>query len=706
MKQVFQNMKSGETEVNEVPCPMSKDGELVIGSTRTLISKGTEKMLIDFSKSNLLNKAKQQPEKVKLVLDKIKSDGLLPTVEAVRAKFDQPYTFGYCQVGQVLDSGNTNYSVGDRVISNGNHAEVVRIPQNLTAKIPDNVDDDTAAFTVLGSIALQGIRLINPTLGETIVVTGLGLIGLMAVQILKANGCKVIGVDIDTAKCEIAKSFGVDVVDLSKGQIPVDVSNILTSGMGVDGVLITASSKSNDIIHEAATMCRKRGRIVLVGVIGLELQRSDFYEKELTFQVSCSYGPGRYETSYEDKGLDYPVDFVRWTEKRNFEAVLQLMSDGLLKVKSLITHRYCVDEAAVAYSNLDNNAALGILLEYPFEDQSRLTNKRVMLNTSRKSPHDSVTVSFIGAGNYASRTLIPAFKRNGAVLKSLITSGGVSGVHYGKQLGFEVASTDLNDAMNEESNTIAIVTRHNQHAEQVINGLNRGKNIFVEKPLAMHHEELDEIEAAYSKLDKKPVVMIGYNRRFSPHVQKIKELLKNKDAPKSFILTMNAGDLPADHWTQDSSIGGGRIIGEACHYIDLMRFLAGSNIKTWSAIKMADGCGVEITDDKTIINLAFEDGSIGTILYFANGSSAFPKERIEIFCDNAVLQLDNFRILHGFGWRGFDKLKTRVQDKGQVNCVKHFIQSIKEGTQSPIPFEEIIEVSRVTIDIAKSLRNL
>lgn len=703
MKQVLQNLANGETSLVDLPCPKAKNGNVLIETTKTLVSVGTERMLVDFGKAGWIEKARSQPDKVKMVLDKAKTDGFSATYEAVKSKLDQPLPLGYCNAGIVLDGSDTGFEVGTRVVSNGNHAEVVRVPKNLVAAIPDGVDDESASFTVLGAIAMQGIRLIKPTLGETIVVTGLGLIGLLAVQILKANGCRVLGIDFDSAKCKLAKQFGAEVVDLSKGEDTLVAAQAFSRGRGVDAVLITASSKSNDIMHQAATMCRKRGRIVLVGVVGLELSRADFYEKELTFQVSCSYGPGRYDEEYEDQGKDYPFAFVRWTEQRNFEAILDLMASGAINVKPLVSHRFAIDDAKAAYEKLDDRASLGIVLDYHKSQESDLTKATVVLNEQPDFIAKNGNVAFIGGGNYASRVLIPAFKKAGANLISIVTSGGISAVHHGKKNGFANASTDMEQALNDTTDTVVIATQHNLHASQAITCLEKGKHVFVEKPLALNHAEIDKIEAAQRKSNT--MMMVGYNRRFAPQVQKMKALLDKKSSPKTFIMTMNAGDIPAGHWTQDSLVGGGRIIGEACHYIDLMRFLAGSKIKSFSAVKMGNNDYVEITEDKAIISITFEDGSIGSIHYFANGGKSFPKERIEVFCDDAVLQLDNFRKLTGFGWKGFNKMNLWSQDKGQSTCSKAFIDAVKQGGQSPIPLDEIFEVARVSVDIAEQLRD-
>ena len=702
MKKVLQNIGNGETSLCSIPTPKIRDGSALIKTTKSLVSVGTERMLIDFGKSSLIDKARSQPDKVKMVLKKAKTDGLTATYEAVKSKLDQPIPLGYCNVGLIIEAGDTGFDVGARVASNGHHAEVVRVPKNLIANVPDEVDDDSAAFTVLGAIAMQGVRLANPTIGETVIVTGLGLIGLLTVQILKASGCRVLGIDYDSEKCGLAKQFGAEIVDASKEQDPVTAAEIFSRGQCVDAVIIAASSKSNDIVHQAATMCRKRGRIILVGVVGLEINRADFYEKELTFQVSCSYGPGRYDEDYEDKGKDYPFAFVRWTQQRNFEAVLDLMASGSIDVKPLISHRFEIDDAVAAYEKLNDRSTLGILLNYQDTKAELLIENTIKLSETTISTGRKGNVAFVGGGNYASRVLIPAFRRAGANLTALVTSGGMTAVHHGKKNGFLIASTDIEQAFVDAVDTVVIATQHNLHASQTIHALENGKHVFVEKPLALTHEEIDNIESRQK--DAKTMVMVGYNRRFSPHIQKIKNLLDAKPSPKTFIMTMNAGEIPKDHWSQDAKIGGGRIIGEACHYIDLMRFLAGSKIKSFCAVKMGKNNFIEVTEDKAVISLSFEDGSMGSIHYFANGGKSFPKERIEVFCDNAVLQLDNFRKLRGFGWKGLTKMNLWSQDKGQGNCVDVFMKSVREGGECPIPQDEIFEVARVSVDIAESLR--
>jgi len=709
MKQILQNLSSGDTSLVDVPCPKNIKSNILISTRKSVISVGTERMLVNFGKASYIDKAKQQPDKVKMVFNKIATDGLMTTVDAVQSKLDQPLPLGYCNAGVIIESDVDGLEVGDRVASSGNHAEVVRVPRNLCVKIPDNVDDESASFTVLGAIGLQGIRLIQPTMGECFVVTGLGLIGLLCVQMLRANGCRVLGIDFDSKKCELAQKFGAETVDLSNGEDPVIVAQGFSRGRGVDGVLITAATQSDEVIHQSAEMCRKRGRIVLVGVVGLNLRRDDFFKKEITFQVSASYGPGRYDSFYEDEGNDYPVGFVRWTEQRNFEAVLDMMSSGALDVKSVITHRFDIENAIDAYALLDNSDALGIVLNYPSQSREALTESKVELNAQSPKAFDPSIpcVGFIGAGNYASRTLIPAFKEAGAVLDTLVTSGGISGVHHGNKNQFSTTSTETKDLWNNDTiNTISIVTRHDAHAQQVVDALKSRKNVFVEKPLALTLDELDVINEAYHEANQSNTIrlMVGFNRRYAPHIVKMKELLNSHRSPKSIIITVNAGAIPGEHWVH-SLIGGGRIIGEGCHFIDLMRHLIGHKINGFTATMMGNVPGVEVREDKASITLSFEDGSFGTIHYLANGGSKFPKERVEVFCDDSVLQMDNYRVLTGYGWSGFKKMKLFKQDKGQKACVRSFVESIANGKESPIPYNEVMESSRVSIEIANLLRN-
>lgn len=703
MKQVLQNLRDGSTEVAEVPAPRAGRGQLLIRSTRTLISAGTERMLVDFGKAGLIDKARQQPDKVRLVLDKIRTDGLMPTIESVRSKLDQPMPMGYCNVGEVVEvgAGVSGFAVGDRIASNGKHAEMVAVPVNLCAKVPNAVADEAAAFTVLGAIALQGIRLAQPTLGEGIVVTGLGLIGLVTVQLLKAQGCRVLGLDLDADRLALARRFGADVLDLKSGADPVAAAQSFSRGRGVDAVIVTASTKSSEPMHQAAMMCRKRGRIVLVGVTGLELSRADFFEKELTFQVSCSYGPGRYDPSYEDGGHDYPVGFVRWTEQRNFEAVLDMLAEGRLDVEALVTHRFGIAEAERAYEVVGGSEpSLGIVLRFPEAGSATPAPVRtVALAAAAAPPVDGTPcVSVIGAGNYAGAVLIPAFKSTGVRLARIASAGGASSVQLGRKFGFAEATTDTAALLADAAaDAVVISTRHDTHAEYVLRALAAGKHVFVEKPLALTLDELARIEVAARALPNQ-LLMVGFNRRFAPQVIRAKQLLAGAPGPKTFVMTINAGAIAANHWTQDREVGGGRLVGEACHFVDLLRFLAGVQIESFHVTRM-----LAATADTACVTLRFVDGSLGTVLYLANGSKAFPKERLEVFAAGRVLQLDNFRRLTGFGWPGFAKFNLWRQDKGQAACTAAFVQAMRTGESPPIPLDELIEVGRISIEIGQAL---
>ncbi len=669
----------------------------MIKTHRSLVSLGTEKMLVDFGKAGWISKARSQPEKVKQVLEKIKSDGLMPTLDAVFRKLGEPLPLGYCNAGEVIGVGRgvSGFQVGDRVVSNGNHAEVVSVPENLVAKIPDGVSYEDAAFTVIGAIALQGIRLINPTFGETIVVTGMGLIGLVASQLLKANGCRVIGLDFDQGKLDRAAAWGIETVNVGKDDAVGAVMQ-LTSGIGTDGVLITASAKTNDIISQAAQMSRQKGRIVLVGVIGLDIQRSDFFAKELSFCVSCSYGPGRYNDEYEQKGFDYPIGYVRWTENRNFQAVLQAMASGQLNVNSLITERVELEDFNQIYGDMGKGGSIASILTYP---APAAAPKRSVAVAERTFTSGSGTMGIIGAGNFTKAMILPCLKKAGAPIKYISSAGGLSGTTAAQKFGIGESVTDNNIMLGDpDLDAILITTRHNAHADQVIEALEAGKHVFVEKPLALTHEELDRVQAAYEKADR--TLTVGFNRRFSPFSQDLKKQLGAAAGPINVIATMNAGFIPQDVWVQDMEVGGGRIIGEACHLIDLITFFTGSLVE--SVVMNALGPNAAENTDNASILLRYENGSQGVINYFANGSKAYSKERIEVYSQNRTAVIDNFRksYYHGFSGSG---LKKR-QDKGHAEQFRRFYESLKGGGQAIVPIQEVMNASRAAICAVDSLK--
>ncbi|ANT65155.1 bi-domain-containing oxidoreductase [Prosthecochloris sp. CIB 2401] len=704
MKQIIQDIKDGQTILEEVPVPKVKSGHVLVKTSRTLVSLGTERMLVDFGKANFIDKARQQPDKVKQVLDKVKTDGVKPTYESVMNKLGQPLPLGYCNVGEVVAVGKgvTEFRIGDRVASNGPHAEYVLVPVNLAAKVPDGVSDEEAAFTVIGSIALQGIRLLAPTFGETVVVVGLGLIGLITAELLRANGCVVIGFDFDEQKVAMAREKGVHAVNLSNGSDPVAVVQEMTGEIGCDGVIITASNSSDEIMHQAAEMSRKRGRIILVGVVGLKLRRDDFYKKELSFQVSCSYGPGRYDEAYENKGQDYPIGYVRWTEKRNFEAILQAIAAGQLDVKRLITERVKLEEYAQIYGDMKKPGSIASILKYSHNGRAP---EAVVSLEERAYAGQKAVLGIIGAGNFASSTILPCLEKTPAVLKYIASSGGLTATTMAKKFGAAKATSDYKLMLQDKDvDTVVITTRHNTHASMVIEALQAGKHVFVEKPLALNNEELEGIVSAYSALSTQhsgPIVMVGFNRRFAPLALKMKELIGDNVGPVNIVATMNAGAIPPDVWVHDPEVGGGRIIGEACHFIDLCSYLAGSRV---TAVCMnAMGVNPDETTDNASILLKYENGSNAVINYFANGSKSYAKERVEVFSQQKVLVMDNWRKLQGYGFGKF-KSASSAQDKGHANQFSMFVERLQKGGEALIPFGDLVNTTKASFAAIESMK--
>lgn len=699
MKQIIQDLKNGDTILEEVPAPLVKPGQVLIQTTRSLVSLGTERMLVEFGKANFLQKARQQPDKVKEVINKVKTDGLQPTINAVFNKLGQPLPLGYCNVGRVIAVGKgvDEFAVGDRVASNGNHAEYVSVPKNLVAKIPDEVTDEEAAFTVIGAIGLQGIRLANPTFGETVVVVGLGLIGLITAQLLKANGCKVIGFDYDSSKVALAKTFGIYAVNPGEGTDQVAYVLNLTHGIGADAVIITASNKSNEIISQSAKMSRKRGRIILVGVIGLDISRADFFEKELTFQVSCSYGPGRYDEIYEQKGQDYPLPYVRWTEKRNFEAILQALASKSIQVEPLITERVPLDQYQQIYGDMSGSKSIASILVYPEKSGEPQRSVSIASNAFQAGKG---TVGIIGAGNFTSAMILPCLKKTPAKLKFISSSAGLSGTTLAKKFGVAQSTTNNNLILEDsEVDLIMVTTRHNAHARMVIDALKAGKHVFVEKPLALNQEELDAIVEAYVESGK--TVSVGFNRRFAPLALKMKKALGSGNTPMNIIATMNAGMIPSNVWVHDMEVGGGRIIGEACHFIDLISYLAGSKVKSVCISSMGVN-PAENTDNATLL-LKYENGTNGVINYFSNGSKAYSKERVEVYHQERTLIMDNWRKLTGFGFKNFSSA-TSSQDKGHQNQFNLLIESVQNGGNAIIPMDDLVNTTKASFAAIESLK--
>jgi len=704
MKQILQNLGSGETILAEVPAPGVRPGHVLVATAHTMVSLGTEKMLLEFGRASLLDKARQQPERVKQVLAKIRTDGLMPTLEAVRSKLDQPIAMGYCQSGTVLAAGAgvEEFRAGDRVATNGPHAEIVCVPKHLCARVPEGVSLDAAAFTPLAAIALQGIRLAAPTLGESVVVVGLGLVGLLAVQLLRAQGVRVLGLDLDPRKAELARKFGAEAIVPGAGGDPVPAAIAFAGGGGVDAVLICASTPSSDPVRNAARMCRQRGRIVLVGVTGLELNRADFYEKEITFQVSCSYGPGRYDPGYEINGRDYPLGFVRWTEQRNFSAVLELMAAGRLDCRTLTSVRFPFDRALDGYQAMLAGGQLGIVLDYPTTSGTPSPTARIVQLTptaSVKGTGRAPVLAVIGAGNYAGQVLLPALVATGARLRTLVSAGGASAAHFGRKFGFERAATDAAEIFSDsEIDAVVIATRHDSHAALAEAALAAGKHVFVEKPLCLNEAELMRIETLLAKSSAHPLVMVGFNRRFAPLIVEMRRLLTGTAGPSALIATVNAGALPDKHWAKDSETGGGRLLGEGIHFVDLLRHLAGAPVQAMRVVRATSG-GQPVEDVATIM-LEFANGAIGTIHYLANGDKSFPKERIEVFAGGGVLQLDNFRTLRGFGWPGLKSRSQWRQDKGHAAGAAAFVTALRDGGPAPIAWAEIAEAHRTLFTLA------
>ncbi|MGD0084266.1 MAG: bi-domain-containing oxidoreductase [Acidimicrobiales bacterium] len=661
-------------------------------------------MLVEFAAAGMLGKARQQPERVRQLADKVRTDGLLTTVDTVRARLDEPVSLGYACCGEVvgLGDGVTGLSIGDLVASNGPHAELVSVPQTLCAQVPIGVSAEEAAFATLGAVALQGVRLAAPDLGETFVVTGLGLIGLLAVQLLRASGCAVIGVDPNPDRLALAERLGAQTVR-SDGSV-VETALHLSRGRGVDGVILTASTPSSEPVRQAAHMCRKRGRIILVGVTGLDLQRADFYEKELSFQVSCAYGPGRYDPIYEEKARDYPAGYVRWTAGRNLEAVLDMLDSKRLDVNPLITHRFLFTEAKKAYETLTNNsAALGIILDYGRSEPRVSSLARPSASESSPSEPVAITrmpiharIGVIGAGQFASTVLLPALHSAGAELAALVGSGASAAAAMSR-FGIGRLVPDAGSLLEDDDiDAIVVATRHDSHADLVARALEAGKHVFVEKPLAIDTQGLERVVAAWEHAGADggaPIVGIGFNRRFAPITVRMVELLRGVAVPKVVTITVNAGGIPAEHWTQDPLIGGGRIIGEGCHFIDLARHLTGSEITAvWTAWLGGPG-----PSDSAVVTLQHDDGSISSINYLTNGSKRYPKEQVTVFGGSRVLANSNFLSMRAFGFGGARPIRLLRQDKGHAVGVRAFVQAVQHRSPYPIPFMDIAEVTAATL---------
>jgi len=696
VRQVVQNLKTGGIELAEVPAPAARPGHVVIRSHVSLISAGTERAAIAFGRQTLLDRARKQPRKVVEMLGRVQREGLGRTLGAIQTALERLQPMGYCNVGTIEAVGPdvADLVVGDRVVSNGPHAERVLVPSTLCSRVPTDLADDAAAFTVLGAIALQGVRLAAPTLGERFAVFGLGLVGLLAVQLLRANGARVLAIDRVAERLDLARAFGAEVA--SADADPLDAARRLSRGQGLDGVLLATATDSDEPVHQAAAMCRKRGRIVLLGVAGLTLQRGDFYEKELTFQVSASYGPGRYDAAYEQQGHDYPLPFVRWTAGRNFEAVLDLLADRRLDVAPLMSSRMPIERATEAYDMLSRpGPTLGVLFDYPVES--------VATRVVRLQPRAAATavarpgIALIGAGAHAAAALVPALTRCGARLHTVVTRAGLDAVTVARRFGAEQASSDVDAVLADPSiDGVIVATPHDSHAALAIAALRAGKHVFVEKPLALRQSDLDAIAAAHAAAADR-ILMVGFNRRFAPLTVALRRELAAIDQPKALICTVNAGALPEGHWARRPEIGGGQVIGEGCHFVDLMLELLGAIPLRIAGAALA-GTGACLSGV-----LQFPDGSTGTLHYLDNGHASFPKERIEVFTAGRVLRLDQFQTLKAFGVPGFKDIVLRRPDKGIDGCIKAFVEAIRSGGPSPMPPDALFASCRTTLELAAAV---
>lgn len=679
MAQLMQNLRNGSTSVMATPAPALGPHDLWIQTDRTLISAGTERMLVSFGQASFLDKARQQPDKVAQVIAKMKTEGVISTLEKVRDKLETEIPLGYCQTGIVHAVGREVRGIraGDRVISNAPHADWACVPKHLCARVPEAVPADHAVFTVLSSIALHGVRLLEPSLGETIVVSGLGLVGLMVVPLLRAQGCNVIALDYDEERLALAAAFGAHAYNLNDGE-PMQLALELSGGHGVDGVLICAATDSDAPMRQAADMCRKRGRIVLTGVVGLNLSRDLFYKKELSFQVSCSYGPGRYDPNYEQAGIDYPISHVRWTEQRNFSTILSLMEEGKIDPSPLISHRFGFEKIEDAYKLLTGDEhSLGIVIDYPPSEPPAATIQVTAPSALPAARTDAPVLACIGAGGFASSMLIPQFQKAGARIDAVISKGGTSAAQVARKHRIQHASSDLEAIwQNENINGVIIATPHSSHAGLVEAALRAGKHVFVEKPLALSHAELAAIQAAHTEHTDLQL-MVGFNRRFAPHMVAAKAAMQAQKIPFTSIITVNAGMLPADHWTREPAQGG-RILGEGCHFVDLACFLAESEATSYSLTPTG---GVEGTDgaDGALMQIGFANGCAATIHYLPDGHAYVPKERIELHGGGRSILLDNFRQLSSHGIRVKGKKKLRKPDKGHAACIAAFLHAIKTG---------------------------
>lgn len=711
MKQLLQNIKEGNAEIVDVPIPAIKPGHILVKNHASVVSSGTERMVVEFAEKNLLMKAKSRPDLVKQVLDKAQREGIIPTIQAALNRLDTPMALGYSSAGEVISvgAGVEDIKPGDRVACAGSgfacHAEYVLIPKNLFAIIPDSISYEEAAFATIGAISLHGFRIAAPQIGEKVAIIGLGLLGLVMIDVCKAAGLQVFGIDLDQSRVDQAKSK--DVVSVHR-EMALDQGLNFTENRGFDVVFICADTNSNDPIELAGQLARDKGTVVAVGAVGLEIPRKIYYEKEINVFISRSYGPGRYDNTYEEQGKDYPYGYVRWTEGRNLSAIIDLVANKKLDVKSLITHRFSVDESVKAYETItgkNNEKFLGVIIQYPDNGETKISERRFDLQKTSglNLEGKKISIGILGAGLFASAVFLPVIQKTTSVQKLGICSAkGLSAKQLAKKYGYQFACTDEAEIFNNNDiNTVVLLTRHNDHARQIISGLQANKHIYCEKPLALNTTELLEIKKAYRKAQSN--LMVGFNRRFSPFILKAKDFIKTTAEPKIIHYRVNAGFIPSNHWVHDPNQGGGRIVGEGCHFIDLCIYLADSKPVSIQTIGLPN-LG-KYNDDNVVINMIFKDGSIATIEYLANGDKSVEKETLEIFSSGKVVQLIDFRklILTSNGKKTQHQSRF-AQDKGHLGSWQAFINSIEFNVEMPITFEELFDTSLATLIAAESLR--
>jgi len=706
MKQLLQNVKNGKSTVEDVPIPTPREGQALVKTEASLVSAGTERMVVEFAEKSLVGKARSRPDLVKQVLDKARREGLVNTAQAALNRLDQPMALGYSSAGTIIALGKnmTGFKVGQRVACAGGgyavHAEYNVVPRNLLTPLPKNVDFESAAFTTLGAIALHGFRLAEPQISENVGIIGMGLLGLLAAQIATAAGCNVLGIEVDPARIDLALSLGLRAVRRDQA---VDASVAFTANRGFDVILICADTHSNDPVELAGVLARDRARVVATGAVGLTFPRKIYYEKEISFINSRSYGPGRYDLNYEENGTDYPIGYVRWTEGRNFEAVVDLMAKGQLNVKPLITHRFPIEQATQAYEVITGKKKepfLGVLLTYP--EGKRKEETRVIFPLSSGKSVGAVKLGVLGAGMFANSVLLPAIKKAGDIeLVGIASSGGLHAQHSGKKFGFKYATSDDDEIINDPNvNTVAILTRHDTHAGLIVKAWKAGKHVFVEKPLAITSDQLFAVSKQLRAISGQRLA-VGFNRRFAPLARTLASFLFDRKEPMHIHYRVNAGLIPLNHWTQDPAIGGGRIIGEGCHFVDFITFLVGAPPVSVSAQALPDHG--KYREDNVTMTFTFPDGSIGVVDYLANGDKSFPKERVEVFCGGRIGVLDDFVSLQTI-YDGKKKEERGAQNKGWVDEWKVFARCIREGGAPPIPYEQLLGVTRATFAAVESLK--